>query len=300
MQLQWPYTGGNYFKEDFINASANRSENQGTAQARRTDAGSDGGRHRRNRAGYLPLGSEWGYVRHGEHHLTDADGYDIFDTALHKEYNEWQEAIQLYEKLLSSLGEGTLRQTAVRELMQLYQNTGAHEKVKELASSVPSLSASQEILSLNCCDGKARAEQYEQALGKVILLAADLLIQTVIANKNHYSPEKSAARVQDAIRLFDVLEANEPCCYANVSKLYLFLSEHLWRTGDHNSAFDALNEARRLAQKFDMVSDTAPANSMAAKLPEDWPWWCVPAFTDVALEIQADPRWDVWVKACKS
>ncbi len=54
-----------------------------------------------------------GYVRHGEHHLTDANGYDIFDTARHREYNEWQEAIQLYEKLLSSLGEGTLRQTAL-------------------------------------------------------------------------------------------------------------------------------------------------------------------------------------------
>ncbi len=54
-----------------------------------------------------------GYVRHGEHHLTDANGYDIFDTARHREYNEWQEAIQLYEKLLSSLGKGTLRQTAL-------------------------------------------------------------------------------------------------------------------------------------------------------------------------------------------
>ncbi|MCD8120499.1 MAG: hypothetical protein LUE29_13670 [Lachnospiraceae bacterium] len=151
-----------------------------------------------------------GYVRHGEHHLTDADGYDVFDIERHRAYSEWQEAIQLYEKVLCSLGEGDLRQKAVRELVQLYENTGAYEKAEETVNSVPPLSASREILSLNCYDGKARAEEYEQVLGKVVSLAADLLVWAVMANRNHYSAEKSAARIQNAIQLFDIVEDKSP------------------------------------------------------------------------------------------
>ena len=41
-----------------------------------------------------------GYVRRGEHHLTDSYGYDILDTELHRTYSEWQEAIKLYESLI--------------------------------------------------------------------------------------------------------------------------------------------------------------------------------------------------------
>ncbi len=61
-------------------------------------------------------------VRYGEHHLTDSDGYSIYDTKRHQEYAEWKEAIQLYEKVLPELPQGELRHKAVDELSQLYVN----------------------------------------------------------------------------------------------------------------------------------------------------------------------------------
>ena len=42
-----------------------------------------------------------GYVRYGEYHLSDAEGYDILDVERHRTYAEWKEAISLYEKLLN-------------------------------------------------------------------------------------------------------------------------------------------------------------------------------------------------------
>ena len=53
-----------------------------------------------------------GYVRHGERHFTDGDGYDRFDTELHRTYPEWQEAIAVYERLAASLPEGEERRQA--------------------------------------------------------------------------------------------------------------------------------------------------------------------------------------------
>ena len=42
-----------------------------------------------------------GYVRHGEHHVLGPDGFSRYDTARHRTYPEWQEAVKLYEKLLA-------------------------------------------------------------------------------------------------------------------------------------------------------------------------------------------------------
>lgn len=90
-----------------------------------------------------------GYVRHGEHHVEDADGYSVYDAALHRTYAEWQEAIRLYEKLLLSLNSGDMRQKAVTDLAQLYKNTGEHEKALQLAQSAPDINATRAILLIS-------------------------------------------------------------------------------------------------------------------------------------------------------
>ncbi len=49
-----------------------------------------------------------GYVRYHEHHLTDKDGYDVYDVIRHRGYSEWQEAIKLYERILPALEPGEM------------------------------------------------------------------------------------------------------------------------------------------------------------------------------------------------
>ena len=39
---------------------------------------------------------------------------------------------------------------------------------------------------------------------------------------------------------------------------------------------------------------------IAAELPDDWPWWSVNGIDEVKAEIQADPRWNDWVKRTQS
>ena len=37
-----------------------------------------------------------------------------------------------------------------------------------------------------------------------------------------------------------------------------------------------------------------PIETDHISLAEDWPWWCVPEYKTVKLEMQADPRWNQW------
>ncbi len=164
-----------------------------------------------------------GYVKYGEHHLTDQDGFDIYDTERHKTYVEWQEAIALYEKLLSSLSDGEMRRRATIELLQLYLNTGAHEKAKQVAQTVPTMDACRETLLLCACDGKKRAEAYDETLADALSLCATLMVSQINAYRDLYTPEKSAEKLTEAIALYDLMDHQEKYAGKLVC-LYLYRS----------------------------------------------------------------------------
>lgn len=259
-----------------------------------------------------------GYVRYGENHLTDDEGYDVYDVVRHRRYTEWKEAIKLYESVLPALTDPALHSQATTQLMQLYANTGEEEKAAALASTAPGMLSSREFLCLNACDGKQRATAYGKTLLAVAGTCSDLMVSSVMINKNHQKPEEAVQIIQSAIALYQLVFTDEDYGIygTRLSRLYLYLSEHLWRCGKSREAFSALDAALAFAKQADAayrkggdVSYTSPLlravtehiipnpdSGIAASLPQDWPWWCVPDFTDVVDKMKADPRWAAWAK----
>ncbi len=238
-----------------------------------------------------------GYVWDGEHHLTDADGYDVLDVARHQRNAQWQEAVKIYEKLLTMGCEGEMRHTAIRELVQLYKNLGLYEKAKSLADGAPDLRNCRELLILHGCDGKAWAEEYPRVLGKVLSCASELLVQMVIANNENMSAQQAAASLEQAIHLFDCLEERGPYL-AQIAHEALYLSRFQWEAGDRDDAFASLENARECAVRFAAIYHISEAD-IVAELPDVWPWWNVPDCTQVQQEIRQDPRWMAWEKRCR-
>jgi len=260
-----------------------------------------------------------GYVRYGECHFIDEEGYSMYDTERHKTYAEWAEAIRLYEKLLTTLPEGKMRQTAVRELVQLYLNTGEKEKSHTLVDTVPFFGDCREFLRLNTCDGKERAEMQGQALLTVANAFSETLIGGVIVNGTHLTPTESVQTVENAIAVYDLIctDGNYGVYHGAMVTLYLFLSYWRWRADDRDGAFAALDKALEHAKISDVLTEkgeicyTAPLLRLtkdhwnphiergAETLPEDWPWWCIPGNGAVKAEMEADPRWADWVRRCR-
>lgn len=261
-----------------------------------------------------------GYVRYGEYHRTDKDGYDVYDVERHRTCAEWQEAIKLYEKLLTTLEEGETRHQAVRELIQLYVNIGEHEKAAAIAETVPPLSGCREFLRLNTCDGQKRAEAYGETLLCAARACANLMVSGVMVNKGHMAPSDAVQIVRHAIALFDLVctDGNYGLNNAEIAHLYLYLSEHQWRAGDRDGAFASLDKAvdhMKAHASYNGNTEITYSSPLLrtvkinpkgydclrgpSVLPEDWPWWCVPDFGDVKKEMQADPRWAKWVARTK-
>lgn len=262
-----------------------------------------------------------GYVRHGEHHLTDDDGYDVYDVRRHRQYAEWREAVGLYEQLLATLKEGDLRHQAVRELIQLYANLGESEKAAAVAQSAPPLSGCRERLRIQAFDGREKAEACGEALLANAKAFADIMIQCFIVNQAHISPEEAVRIVLGAIGAYDLVctDGHYGLHHSDLIGLHLFLSIRLWRAGDDAGAFAALDKALEHARALEDVcrrqnaSYTAPLilpvrirpregmeQGWIAELPRDWPWWHVPGDEQAEAAMKEDPRWLEWVSRTRA
>lgn len=258
-----------------------------------------------------------GYVRRGEHHLIDAEGYSVYDTEKHKTYEEWNEAIPLYEKALAALPHGARRNRAVGELCQLYLNLGEHEKSLALANAAPDVRSSREFLKIYASDGKQQVKAHSEALLAALRACAACIVNIIIGDQRHLTAGQKADGLKSAIGLFALVcpDGNYGCNHGYVAALEMLLSLYLWLDGERDAAFEALDralengekliavcergDARYTAPLVRLAEEKAPYSAEAAKadllsMPEDWPWWSVPEAEQAKAEMQKDPRWETW------
>ena len=258
-----------------------------------------------------------GYVRYGECHLIDQEGYSVYDTGKHRTYEEWREAIPLYEKALELLPNGVLRNRALMELSQLYLNMGDHEKAMALAESAQDMWNSREFLRAYACDGKQYVKAHSETLLATIRACAVFIVNITTGDQRHLTAHEKAGCIASAIRLFETVcpDGNYGCHHGYIASLEMLHSLYLWLDGQKDSAFAALDRARENGLKCIQIGEqglahyTAPLVRLAEEKPgynadearqdyrtmaEDWPWWTVPEVEQVKAEMQADPRWDAW------
>ena len=264
-----------------------------------------------------------GYVRYGEYHLIDDEGYNVYDVERHRNYAEWKEAIMIYEKLLKTAEVGEIRNKVLNNLTQLYLNIGEHERALSAIKSAPSIYGSYEFLRINACDGKQHAKAYGVALLKIIRASAELIIGTVIAYEQNMTTIEKVESIKSAIDIFDHVctDGNYGIHNSFIARMYTLLSLYLWLDGKHDEAFDVLdrslfhfkefeksceetskNYTSPLVKLVEMENIQAKANdenhphTTALSLAKDWPWWSVQEYSLVVNEIQSDPRWNEWVE----
>ena len=170
------------------------------------------------------------YVRYGECHLNDEEGYSVYDVEKHKTYEEWLEAIPLYEKALQTLPRGKLRDRATEELAQLYLNLGDYEKGMALADLAPDMWNSREFLRAYACDGKQYVKAHSELLLQTIRASAVLIVNITAGDQQHLSAHEKAENIASAIHLFEVIcpDGNFGCHHAYVLSLELLHSLYLW------------------------------------------------------------------------
>ncbi|MBR4865037.1 MAG: helix-turn-helix transcriptional regulator [Clostridia bacterium] len=261
-----------------------------------------------------------GYVRHGEKHLTDENGYDTYDVEGNGSCAEWQEAIPLYEKVLETLPVGEKYHRALGELVQLYANTGKLEKADAKIAKAPGIGESRELLRLVAHRNKAGSAYHGKAILELAKTCAEVMVWSVMLNQKYLTDAEAEESIGNAIGVMKSAcpDGNFGFYHQNMIWLTMYYSEFLWKVGKKEAAFEALDEAlmhaRALEKAFSAteVSYTAPLLrnlrepsyhapevEIAETLPVDWPWWQSPDYREVKAEMEADPRWKAWVEKTK-
>ena len=258
--------------------------------------------------------SEAGWRRFHERSYYDDEGYKQHDYDHHRKNGYWAESIKICEQLVGTTTDSTISTKAISILVLLYRNLGEIEKAIAYANRTPELKNCRELMLAAATDGKEQAKYIGNTLLKMADKFAEQLVYGLISNLHHYETDMPIEKIKGAISLFYLIcdDGNFGEYHDWLIRLYLYLSRVQWDRGYHDEAFVSLDEALKHARALEALLDgkehyfTAPLvahvkclsgtpTKIAAELPNDWPFWCTPDYSQ-ASKMQADPRWEDWVR----
>ena len=268
--------------------------------------------------------SNAGWARVGERIDYDENGY-LVHTRENLDNEYWAEAIKLYEALLSDTKDPKIQTVGSYDLTLLYCNIGQYDKSLAIAERMPSLWYSKDMLKPYATDGEDKRKYLAKALLRLADGFANTVAQLLMSKRSNFDGDLPIRMLTGTLKIFDLLfeDGNMGPYHFLVCDLLLYLSEHQWRAGLRDEAFESLNKALEHAKTVDALAKSDEKdplytceflkgismekekwggndNALAPRLPEDWPMWMMPAFDDVAVDMKADPRWDEWAKATQN
>lgn len=263
--------------------------------------------------------TEAGWRRYKEWLYYDGEGWLQRDRGRHRENVYWTEAVELCEELISAAGDHAVVTEAVAILVLLYRNLGETEKAAACANRMPELKNCREVLLASAADGKEGARYIGDLLLKMADTFAEEVVYGLMADRSHYQGDLPIEKVQGVISLFYLIcdDGDLGEYHGKLISLCLYLSRLQWERGYHDEAFASLDEALRHARALEALADgkdrfftaplvslvpcrTVPCGDIAGALPEDWPFWRVPDYSQAEKEIKADPRWAAWAARCRN
>ncbi|MBQ8566047.1 MAG: helix-turn-helix transcriptional regulator [Clostridia bacterium] len=262
---------------------------------------------------------ESGWRRQEEWLSYDKNGFIQYSYDREHKNKYWIESGKICEQIINNTKDNSIFTRAIAILVPLYRNFGKYDVAISYANQMPPIQKCREYLLTEGTDGKLSAKYIGDFLLKSAREFSEQLIFSLVSNKRNYESDMPIEKVKGAIAIFALIcdDGNMGEYHDFVSKLYLYLSRLEWERGYHNDAFASLDKALEHARSMERLSDgkehtlTAPLVSYvtfkldkgmncASLLPENWPFWCNPDYSQVEKEIKADPRWDEWVKKTQS
>lgn len=265
---------------------------------------------------------ETGWRRNNEYVGYNDEGFIQYCYDKERKNEYWSECSKICEQLIENSNDNTVYMRAVAVIVPLYRNFGEYEKAISYAKRMPDLQKCCDYLLTEATDGKLNARYTGEFLLHTAREFAEQLIFNLISNRKNFESDIPIKKVEGAIALFDLIcdDGNMGEYHDFVCKLYLYLSRLRWERGYRDEAFKSLDKAlyhakelerlvgipehRYTAPLIKFVTDTTKSVSdgftiAARDLPDEWPFWCNPDFSEIEKEIKSDPRWEQWVKACR-
>ena len=151
------------------------------------------------------------------------DSYQYDDIERNAQNVYWQEALQVYEKLLSLNASPKYREYSLVTMIHICKLTGQYDKAKALASEQPSINLSKDVLLPLSTVGEEEVRYHGELILSLLRHLYGAVSRSVLTNADLSSSESGREALLAVIRLYETVLSDGRCGREHWDLRYLYL-----------------------------------------------------------------------------
>ena len=188
---------------------------------------------------------------HGRYTTEIIDGkYYIHDYEKHKSFGVWEEAVKIFEELLATSLDDSIRHESRLLLSLIYAYIGEKDKVLEIAEQCSEIYQSKEKI-LTALDGKDEEVYKQKYLLSLILSLNGPFLDLPVFFIRDNNVNNEAYKIMINFYKFIFSDGNYGGYNIKLQRLYTRYADSLTWQGRYDEAFEALENAYNHAEKFE-------------------------------------------------
>lgn len=210
-----------------------------------------------------------GWQKHGLNPTTkEGSPYQYNDAERNKENVYWQEALQVYERLLHLNADTKYREAAHHNMLFMYKYRGEYEKSKALANEQPCLFSSKEVLLTYATTGEEEAKYAGELTLALLSLLYGTMSRSILTNSELTSSEYGRELLLTLVHLIETVFPDGRCgrMHWDLRYLYLLLAMQESRHGDQTKALTYFEKGFDHHKEYCRISTSPNAYSYSAPL----------------------------------
>ncbi len=151
------------------------------------------------------------------------DSYEYDDIERNAQNVYWQEALQVFEKLLSLDASPKYREYSLVTMINICKFTGQYDKAKALANEQPSINLSKDVLLPLSAVGEEEARYHGELILSLLRHLYGAVSRSVLTNSDLSSSESGREALLAVIRLYETVLSDDRCGREHWDLRYLYL-----------------------------------------------------------------------------
>lgn len=239
---------------------------------------------------FLQLGfalTRQGWQKHGARGLTTENcDYTQNDIEYNSKNEYWQEALALFERVLTMNIDSESRLAVLTVAINLYSSMGAYDKAENLAKKQDSVMICREVLLATASEGEKR-DMYQGEALLALMRQIKNVMASAVTTKLSLCDNGGVGKFLDVAHLYESILDDGNCGFGHfdLSDLYIWSAILTARQGNLDSAIKYFDIGFEHAKKYEEIRNTgtyyytAPLVSKVSFPSSNWP-----KFSKISIE----------------
>lgn len=252
--------------------------------------------------------TQYGWQKYGARGYTkDGCDYTINDIEYNAKNEYWQEALVIFQKVLSMGISPDDRLAVITIMVSLYATIGEYDKAEEIAKKQDPIMISRECLLPAAAEGEKRDLYQGEALLAILKQLKIIMENAVMTKLSMCWSEEGVQKLLGVAHLYELILDDGNCgsCHADLRDIYLWCAVFSARQGNLPQAIEYFDTGFYHAKKYTELRGTGifrytaqlvskvtfPSDNWPAVPVDSWKGWLSVAPENLAEAIKSNEKY---------